>query len=1049
MFKKVDSKVNLVKLEEKTLSFWKKNKIFEKGLKKTEGGKKFVFYEGPPTANGAPGVHHVLSRVYKDIFPRFKTMKGYYVSRKAGWDTHGLPVELEIEKKLGINSKDEIEKIGIEKFNRLCRESVMKYEEEWKKLTERIGFWLDMDNAYFTFKNEYIETIWWILKNIWDKDLLYEGHKIVPYCPRCGTPLSSHEIAQGYKEVEDYSAIVKFELADRKNTYLLVWTTTPWTLISNVAAAVSADSTYTEVEYEGQNLILVKDLIGTLFGEDRPYRKVAEYKGSELVGTPYVPVYDYADGNGKAFHIISGDFVSTGEGTGIVHIAPAFGEDDMKVGKKNELPVVQMVNQQGHFLDRVEKFSGMDIEDANPKIISDLKERGLVFEIKKFKHSYPFCWRCDTRLIYYAKKSWYIATTKINDDLMASNEEVNWYPAHIKHGRFGNWLENNVDWALTRERYWGTPLPIWEDEDGHKLCIGSKADLEKHGKDIPADLDLHRPYVDNIILTCPGCGKDMKRVKDVIDVWFDSGSMPFSQHHYPFENKEIFEESYPADFICEAIDQTRGWFYTMLAISTLLNKKSSFKNVLVLGLINDEKGQKMSKSRGNVVKPWDILNNQGADALRWYFFTGVSPWTPKNFSEKLIDEVIRKFILTLWNTYSFFVIYAKIDKFNPYEHDLPVAEREEIDRWIISELNRTTKEVDRLLEDFNVTDSGRMIQDFVDMLSNWYVRRSRRRFWKSEEDKDKISAYLTLYECLVTVTKLLAPYIPFISEALYQNLVVSLGKGAESVHLEDFPTADGTLIDEDLSFKMNNARRVVGLGRAVRSKINIKTRQPVQKVSIYFNGNEKVRKAINHFKEVILSELNAKEIEFTEELAELVSYDIKPNLAIVGKKYGPMIPGIRKALEEANSVQIALKVKNEKTVKLDIDGKKLELEPEEILVEIKNKEGIGVETDGEFTVGLPTEISGELVAEGFARELVHHIQNLRKEAGFEIENTIDVSIEAPGAQQETIDKFNKYITKETLSGSIGQDFDPGMFVKRVKVNGIELKIGIKVIGSIV
>jgi isoleucyl-tRNA synthetase len=1048
MFKKVDSKVNFVKLEEKTLSFWNKNKIFEKSLKKTEEGKKFVFYEGPPTANGAPGVHHVLSRVYKDIFPRFKTMKGYYVSRKAGWDTHGLPVELEIEKKLGINSKDEIEKIGIEKFNRLCRESVMKYEEEWKKLTRRIGFWLDMDNAYFTFKNEYIETIWWILKNIWDKDLLYEGHKIVPYCPRCGTPLSSHEIAQGYKEVEDYSAIVKFELADRKNTYLLVWTTTPWTLISNVAAAVSADSTYMEVEYEGQNLILVKDLIGSLFGEERPYKQVAEHKGSDLVGTTYKPIYDYADGDNKAFHVISGDFVSTGEGTGIVHIAPAFGEDDMKVGRQNGLPVVQMVNLEGQFLDSVEKFAGMDIEDANPKIISDLKERGLVFEIKKFKHSYPFCWRCDTRLIYYAKKSWYIATSKIKDDLLAANEEVKWYPGHIKHGRFGNWLENNVDWALTRERYWGTPLPIWEDEDGHKLCIGSKAELAEHGKDIPADLDLHRPYVDNITLTCPECGKDMKRVKDVIDVWFDSGSMPFAQHHYPFENKEIFEENYPADFICEAIDQTRGWFYTMLAISTLLYKKPSFKNVLVLGLINDEKGRKMSKSKGNVIKPWDILNNQGADALRWYFFTGVSPWTPKNFSEKLIDEVIRKFILTLWNTYSFFVIYAKIDKFNPYEHELPVAEREEIDRWIISELNKTIKEVDRLMEDFNVTDSGRMIQDFVDMLSNWYVRRSRRRFWKSEEDKDKISAYLTLYECLVTVTKLLAPYIPFISEALYQNLVVNLGKGLESVHLEDFPVSDENLIDQDLSFKMNNARKIVGLGRAVRSKINIKTRQPVQKVSIYFDGNEKIRESINHFKSIILSELNAKEIEFAEELAELVSYDIKPNLAVVGKKYGPMIPGIRKALQEANSVKIALKVKNEKVVNLDIDGKKLELEPEELLVEIKNKEGIGVETDGEFTVGLPIEIPEELAAEGFARELVHHIQNLRKEAGFEIENTIIVSIEAPEDQQRIIDKFNKYISKETLSDSIGRDFNPGMFVKQVKVNGIELKIGIKVVGSI-
>ena len=1049
MFKKVNSKVDLVKLEEKILSFWNSEKIFEKSLKKTEGSTKFVFYEGPPTANGTPGVHHVLSRVYKDIFPRFKTMKGYYVARKAGWDTHGLPVELEIEKKLGINSKDEIEKIGIEKFNRLCRESVMKYEEDWKKLTERIGFWLDMDNAYFTFKNEYIETVWWILKNIWDKDLLYEGHKIVPYCPRCGTPLSSHEIAQGYKEVEDYSAIVKFELKDRRGTYLLVWTTTPWTLISNAAAAVNPDSTYIEVEHDGQNLIFVKDLADTLFGEERPFKPVAEHKGSDLIGTGYIPVYDYAGGDRKAFHIISGDFVSTGEGTGIVHIAPAFGEDDMKVGRQNGLPVIQMVDQEGHFLDHVEKFGGMGTEEANPKIVADLEKRGLVFEIKKFKHSYPFCWRCDTRLMYYAKKSWYIATSKIKDDLLASNEEVKWYPGHIKHGRFGNWLENNVDWALTRERYWGTPLPIWEDEDGHKLCIGSRADLSKYGRDIPADLDLHRPYVDDITLTCPQCGKDMKRVTDVIDVWFDSGSMPYSQHHYPFENKEIFDGNYPADFICEAIDQTRGWFYTMLAISTLLYKKSSFKNVLVLGLINDEKGQKMSKSKGNVVKPWDILNKQGADALRWYFFTGVSPWLPKNFSEKAIDEVIRKFLLTLWNTYSFFVIYAKIDKFNPHEHDLAIADREEIDRWIISELNRTVKEVDWLLEDFNVTESGRMIQDFVDMLSNWYVRRSRRRFWKSEEDKDKISAYLTLYECLVTITKLCAPYIPFISEELYQNLVVGKGKGCQSVHLEDFPSADLTLIDEDLSFKMNTARKVVGLGRVVRNKINIKTRQPVQKVSIYFNGDKKAAEAISHFESVILSELNAKEIEFAGELAELVSYDIKPNLAIVGKKYGPMVPGIKKALAESNSTQIALKVKNEKTIKLDIDGQKIELEPGELLVEIKNREGIGVETDGEITVGLPTGISRELAAEGFARELVHHIQNLRKEAGFEIENTINTSIEAPAAQQETIKKFSAYISKETLTDSLGRDFDPGMFIKEIRVNGIDLKIGIKVTGSIV
>ncbi len=1049
MFRKVDSKVDLVKLEEKILEFWKKQKIFEKTLKKTEKGKKFIFYEGPPTANGTPGVHHILSRVYKDIFPRFKTMKGYHVSRKAGWDTHGLPVELEIEKKLGINSKDEIEEIGIEKFNSLCRESVMKYEEDWKKLTERIGFWLDMDNAYYTFKDEYIETVWWILKSIWDRDLLYEGHKIVPYCPRCGTPLSSHEIAQGYKEVEDYSVIVKFPLKDRKNTFLLVWTTTPWTLISNAAAAVNEGSTYVEVEYNDERLILVKDLIEAVFGEEKAYNVIGKYKGADLVSMAYEPVYDYADGDQKAFHIVGGDFVSTRDGTGIVHMAPAFGEDDMRVGRKNSLPVIQMVDQKGLFLERVDKFANMAIEDANPLIIEDLKERKLLFEIKKFKHSYPFCWRCDTRLIYYAKKSWYIATSKIKDKLLESNEGVKWYPDHIKHGRFGNWLENNVDWALTRERYWGTPLPIWEDEKGHKVCIGSRQELEELGRDIPPDLDLHRPYVDNMIIKCPQCGSDMHRVTDVIDVWFDSGSMPFAQHHYPFENKETFEENFPADFICEAIDQTRGWFYTMLAISTMLRGRSSFKNVLVLGLINDEKGRKMSKSKGNVVKPWDILNKQGADALRWYFFTGVSPWLPKNFSSKSIDEVIRKFILTLWNTYSFFVIYANIDSFDPADHKLAVSDRMEIDRWIISELNRTVKEVNILLEDFNVTESGRLIQDFVDMLSNWYVRRSRRRFWKSEEDTDKISAYLTLYQCLVTLTKLCAPYIPFISEEIYQNLAADAKKGQISVHLEDYPVADVSLIDEDLSFKMNTARKIVGLGRAVRSKINIKTRQPVEKAAIYFDSDSRKKDAISHFENIILSELNAKRIEFANDLDELVEYDIKPNLMRMGKKYGPMIPAIKKALSEAGPVQIALKVKNEKNVKLDIDGKTIELEPGEILVEIKNRADMGVETDGEFTVGLSTEISEELLAEGFARELVHHIQNLRKEAGFEIENTIDTVLEAPQAEKKIIEDYRDYIAKETLSDKFLDKFEGDMYIKDVEVNKVGLKIGIRVSGSII
>jgi len=998
MYKKVDSKVDLVKLEEKILDFWKKNDIFEKSLKKSEGYKKFVFYEGPPTANGAPGVHHVLSRVYKDIFPRYKTMKGYYVPRKAGWDTHGLPVELEMEKELNINSKKEIEEIGIEKFNKLCGQSVMRYEEEWKKLTERIGFWLDMDNAYFTFKNDYIETVWWILKTIWDKNLLYQDYKIVPYCPRCGTALSSHEVALGYREVEDYSVIVKFPHAEKKNTYFLVWTTTPWTLISNVAGAVNKNSDYVEVEYKGENLILVKNLLAEVFGENADCRIIGSFKGKSLVSSHYRPLYDYVDGNGNAFIIIGGDFVSTEEGTGIVHIAPAFGEDDMNAGKENDLSVVQMVDEEGKFKERVEKFSCMPIEEANPEIIKDLKERSLLFSIKKVKHSYPFCWRCESRLIYYARKS--------------------------------------------------SPLPVWVDDNGHKICIGSVAQLRKMAVDMPRDLDLHRPYVDNIIIKCKKCGKDMRRVPEVIDVWFDSGSMPYAQYHYPFENVKLFEDNFPADFIGEAIDQTRGWFYTLLAISTLLFKKSCFKNVLCLGLINDESGQKMSKSRGNVVNPWDVLNKQGADALRWYFFTGVSPWLSKNFSIRAIDEVIRKFILTLWNTYSFFVIYANIDNFNPYDYDLEVGDRFEIDRWIISELNLTLKKVNELMDDFNVTESGRLIQNFVEVLSNWYVRRSRRRFWKSEEDKDKISAYSTLHECLVTISRMCAPFIPFLSEEIYKNLTGSLGRGEESVHLERYPAADESLIDEELSFKMDTARKIVGLGRAVRSKVNIKIRQPVEKVLIYFDSDTSKKEAINHFKDIIISELNVKELEFARELDELVSYDIKPNLSVLGKKYGSLVPKIRDALLSESSVRIALKVKNDKNVSLVVEGRKIELLPEEVLIDIKNKEGFGVESDGEFTVGLPTAISGELLEEGFCRELVHQIQNLRKEAGFEIENTIDTAIES-AVKEDVLNKFKNYIMKETLSKSLSSEFKEDMFVKEVKVNDEKIKIGIKVVGSII
>ena len=1045
MFKKVSNNVNFVKLEESILDFWKKENIFAKSLEATKNNKKFVFYEGPPTANGTPGVHHVLSRVFKDIFPRYKTMKGYYVARKAGWDTHGLPVEIEVEKMLGINSKKEIENIGVEKFNKLCKESVMKYEDEWKKMTERIAFWIDMDNAYFTFKNEYIETVWWILKTIWDKGLLYEGYKIVPYCPRCGTALSSHEVAQGYKDVEDQTIIVKFQLQDEDNTYLLVWTTTPWTLISNVACAINKNLNYVTVEYDYEKLILIEDLVEKVF-DKKEYNILNKFKGEKLIGMKYIPVYDYADGNQNAFKIIHGDFVSTEEGTGIVHIAPAFGEDDMAVGKENDLPVVQMVDEEGNFKENVEKFKKMPIAQANPLIISDLKEKKLLFKIQKIIHSYPFCWRCDSRLIYYAKKSWYIKTSSIKENIINSNNEVNWYPEHIKNGRYGKWLENNVDWAITRERYWGTPLPIWEDENGHKVCIGSIKELYESGENIPEDLDLHKPYVDSIELTCKICGQKMKRTPEVIDVWFDSGSMPYAQYHYPFENEQLFKENFPADFICEAIDQTRGWFYTLMTISTILFNKSSYKNVLCLGLINDENGQKMSKSRGNIVKPWDILDKQGADALRWYMFTSVSPWLPKNFSVKGVDEVIRKFLLTLWNTYSFFVIYANIDKFNPLKYDIPVKERYEIDRWIISELNITVKNVNELLEVFNVTDSGRLIQEFVDNLSNWYVRRSRRRFWKSEEDKDKISAYKTLYECLLTLSKLCAPYIPFISEEIYKNLTGSIGTGLESVHLEKYPEPVISDIDDDLSFKMETARRIVGLGRSVRSKVNIKIRQPLQEGIIFINKDKDKINAIQHFKDVISEELNVKEINFVLNIEDLVSYNIKPDLKLLGPKYGALVPVIKRNLGMENPVQIALKVKNNKNINIICEGKKIELLPEEVIIEAMDKEGISVESDGEITVGLNIKISEKLMEEGFCRELIHYIQNIRKEANFEIENIIETHIKCSEKVRKIINDNIDLIKKETLSKNLDFIIDNDeLFIKNINISDEELKIGLKVI----
>ena len=1045
MFKKVTSSVNFVELEERILNFWKTEKIFEESLDLNKGKEKFIFYEGPPTANGAPGVHHVLSRVFKDIFPRFKTMKGYYVARKAGWDTHGLPVEIEVEKKLGINSKKEIEEIGIEKFNQLCRESVMKYEDEWKKMTERIGFWIDLDNAYFTFENEYIETIWWILKSIWDKGLLYEGHKIVPYCPRCGTALSSHEVAQGYKDVDDHTVIIRFPLKNHENRFLLVWTTTPWTLISNVACAINKNATYAWVKYENQFLLLDENLIDSVFDFTSEFEITEKIKGSSIIGEKYEPVYDYTDGNDNAFKIIHGDYVSAQEGTGIVHIAPAFGEEDMLVGRENNLPVVQMVNEEGFFKGNVEKFAGMSINDANPEIIRDLKERKLLLKTQKVTHSYPFCWRCDSRLIYYAKKSWYINTSGIKDKLLKSNADVSWYPEHIKYGRYGKWLENNIDWALTRERYWGTPLPIWQDEAGHKICIGSLKELKELGNNVPDDIDLHKPYVDEVIIRCSICGQEMKRTSEVIDVWFDSGSMPYAQYHYPFENRELFESNFPADFICEAIDQTRGWFYTLMTISTILFGKSCYKNVLCLGLINDEFGQKMSKSKGNIIKPWDILDNQGADALRWYLFTSVSPWLPKNFSIKGVDEVIRKFLLTLWNTYSFFVIYANIDNFNPAEYKLNVSKRCELDRWIISELNITIKKVNELLDEFNVTDSGRLIQEFVDNLSNWYVRRSRRRFWKSEEDNDKISAYLTLYECLLSISKLSAPYIPFTSEEIYLNLSSVLDNRKKSVHLESYPSAESELIDYDLSYKMDVARKVVGLGRAVRSKTSLKIRQPLKNVIIFTGDNEQKMEAVKHFKNIIMEELNVKEILFVDSIDELVSYNIKPNLKLLGAKYGALLPKIRGVLLSENPLQVAAKVKNNKPLNIVIDSIQYEINPEEIIVESAEREGISIESDGELTVGLDTSLDEDLIQEGFIRELVHHIQNIRKDAGFEIENIIETHIICSEKVETIIRNNMEFVKKETLSEILSFNLQEDIYTTVIKISDENIKISVRVI----
>jgi len=1056
LFRAVSARVDLPALDARILAFWKEHGIFEKSLEGRDDAPVYVFYEGPPTANGRPGAHHVISRIFKDLFPRYKTMRGYRVPRKAGWDTHGLPVELEVERRLGIDGKQQIEDYGVAEFNKLCRESVTTYLEEWERFTERIGFWVDLEDAYYTYTNEYIETVWWLLRQIWDKDLLYQGFKVVPYCPRCGTAISSHEVAQGYKDVTEDSVYVRFPLAPAaaeqlagepgKPVSLAVWTTTPWTLISNVAAAVHPDVTYALVESRGERFVLARELVEKVLGKKAVVER--EFPGAELLGLDYQPPFDLMTPDRRAHFVIGADYVTTTDGTGIVHIAPAFGEDDMRVGRENDLPVVNAVDTEGKFIAEVTPWAGVFVKDADPAITEELKARGLLLGVEPYEHSYPFCWRCDTALLYYAKATWYIRTTAIKDELIAANEDVVWHPEHIKHGRFGEWLEGNVDWALSRDRYWGTPLPVWRCEEGHTHCVGSIAELrERAAGPVPEDLELHRPYVDDITLTCTECGGEMRRAPEVIDAWFDSGSMPFAQWHYPFENEDKFHERFPADFIAEAIDQTRGWFYSLLAVATLVEGRSSYKRVLCLGHILDGDGQKMSKSKGNVVRPDDILDHQGADAFRWFMFSSQQPWSPRRFSADMVDEVVRKFLLTLWNTYSFFTVYANIDRFDPMAEGVPLEERPLLDRWLVGELNTLIQTVTDGLEAYDATGTCRAIQEFVDDLSNWYVRRSRRRFWKSESDSDKLAAYHTLHEALVTVTKLLAPFTPFIAEELYQNLVRAADPAApESVHLCAWPVVDETAIDAGVSFDMAAARRVVEMGRAARNAAAVKTRQPLAEVVVALPEAE--ARAVERLRDVVRDELNVKELRVAADGGELVAYTVKPNLRLLGPKLGKRLGALQTALKEADAAALVAALKAEGSVEFALADGELRLAEEELLVETGSPDGYQVESEAGRVVALNTAVDDALREEGVAREIVHAIQLARKNADLRIEDTIRLALTVPVELAPVVDHYEGTIKAETLASELVLGAADGEHQETARVEGLELGIGLTVTGTL-
>lgn len=1040
MYNKVDTNLNFVDREAEVLKFWKENDIANKCISNREGCDTFTFYDGPPTANGKPHIGHVLTRVIKDMLPRYQSMKGKKVLRKAGWDTHGLPVELEVEKLLGLDGKEQIEKYGIEPFIKKCRESVWKYKGMWEEFSDVVGFWADMEHPYITYENDYIESVWWALNEIWKKGLLYKGHKVVPYCPRCGTPLSSHEVAQGYKDVKERSAMVKFKAKDEDNTYFLAWTTTPWTLPSNLGLVVNPEVDYVKVSYEGQKLIMAEALVDTVFANKEGEHPVLErFKGKALEYREYEPLYPYAEGKikKKAFYVMCDGYVTTSDGTGIVHTAPAFGEDDARVCRAYDMPFVQFVDAKGNMTEDTD-WPGTFVKDADPLILDDLKAAGKLFKAPKFEHSYPHCWRCDTPLIYYARESWFIKMTAVKEQLIANNNTINWIPDAIGKGRFGEWLEHVQDWGISRNRYWGTPLNVWECSCGHQHSIGSIAELKSMSDNCPEDIELHRPYIDAVTIKCPECGGEMKRVPEVIDCWFDSGSMPFAQWHYPFENKEIFAERYPADFISEAVDQTRGWFYSLLAISTLLFDNASYKNVIVLGHVQDKDGKKMSKSKGNAVDPMDALRKHGADAIRWYFYENSAPWLPNRFHDDAVQEGQRKFMGTLWNTYAFYVLYANIDNFDATKYELEYDKLSVMDKWLLSRLNTLIKAVDNNLANYKVTETAKVLQDFVDELSNWYVRRSRERFWGKDMNQDKINAYMTLYTALTTVVKLAAPMVPFITESIYRNLVCSVDdKAPISVHLCDFPVANEAFIDTELEAEMELVLEIVVLGRAARNASNIKNRQPIG--NMYVKAD---RQLDDFFKEIVASELNLKAVSFKDDMEEYLSYSFKPQFKVLGPKVGKQIGEVKAALAGINGHAAKAELESTGKLKLTLKSGEVELLPEDVDITMSQTEGFATQRYGNVTIALETTLSQELIEEGFVREIISKLQTMRKENGFQVVDHITVYAAGNDKLVDIMSRNEDFLKKVVLADKVVYGSTEG-FVKEWNINGEDITLAVK------